>query len=351
MTDSIIDISKGFFEEYVRPILATQFPDEFAQMACGVWGLGSEALRLDDGISRDHHFGLRIDAIMPLELLQARWPAVQAALEANLPHEYQGHTLGERAVVGAGITPESLRGFLTRTIGFDHPPQTDQEWLSIPEEDVIHVLNGEVWHDPSGRFTAVRTTLEGYYPEPVRLRRLAHWCRYYSGMGVYALKRALLRDNEYYASVTFAKALRWGIQMAFMLDKVYYPYDKWTMAFFKRLPRMHGRLQAIVDEAVKHSTSWDRRLELLDRMSDQLDATMTEDGIVPPHPKFRGSPTSGYRLMEYDYYQIIRNLPYELLDIIPEWEQVHLERSVVHYVAGLDEPAWREALNLTAVED
>ena len=26
-------------------------------------------------------------------------------------------------------------------------------------------------------------------PEPVRLRRIAHWCRYYSGMGTYALKR------------------------------------------------------------------------------------------------------------------------------------------------------------------
>ena len=351
MTDSIIDISKGFFEEYVRPLLATRFPDEFAQMACGVWGLGSEALRLDDDLSRDHHFGLRIDAIMPLELLQTRWPAVQAILESDLPREYMGHSLVERAVVGAGIAPDSLRGFLTRTIGFDHPPRTDQEWLSIPEEDVIHVINGEVWHDPSGRFTAVRNTLNGYYPEPVRLRRLAHWCRYYSGMGVYALKRALLRDNEYYASVAFAKSVRWGMQMAFMLDRVYYPYDKWMLAFFKRLPRMYDRLHVIVDEAVQLSTPWDRKLELLDRMSDQLDATMVEDGIVPPHPKFRGSPVSGYRLMEYDYYQIIRNLPFELLDIIPEWEQVHLERSVVHYVAGLEEPAWRAALNLTEVED
>jgi hypothetical protein len=44
-------------------------------------------------------------------------------------------------------------------------------------------------------------------------------------------------------------------------------------------------------------------------------------------------------------------LPSELLDIIPEWEQVHLERSVVHYVAGLDEPSWRAALNLTAAEE
>lgn len=351
MGSSIIDISHAFFDEYVRPVLAAQFPDEFAQMAFGVWGLGSEAMRMDDDFSRDHHWGLRIDAIMPEELLQTRWPAIAAALETHLPRSYQGHALGERAVVGAGITPESLSGFLRRTIGLDHPPETYAEWLSIPEEDIVHVINGEVWHDPSGRFTAVRERFRGYYPEPVRLRRLAHWCRFYSGMGTYALKRALLRHNPYYASIAFGRAIRLGVQMAFMLDKTYYPYDKWTMAAFRRLPRMYDRLAALVDEAVDIGTGWERKLELLDRISDVLDQTMVADGIIPPHPRFRGSPTSGYRLMEWAYWEIIRRLPPELLDIIPQWDQVFMERSVVHYVAGLSAEAWQAALNLTPITE
>ena len=76
----------------------------------GLRSLGAGLRSAEDGrrVSRDHHWGLRIDAIMPLELLQARWPAIQEALEARLPHSYQGHALGERAVVGAGITPDSL---------------------------------------------------------------------------------------------------------------------------------------------------------------------------------------------------------------------------------------------------
>lgn len=351
MTESIIDISHGFFDEFVRPILASQFPNEFSQMAFGVWGLGSEALRMDDDYSRDHHWGLRIDAIMPLELLQERWSSMAAALETGLPNSYQGHSLGERAVVGAGITPDSLRGLLSRTIGIEHPPQTDAEWLSIPEEDITHVINGEVWHDPLGRFTAVRDTLKAYYPEPVRLRRLAHWCRYYSGMGTYALKRALLRNNQYFASTAFGRSIRLGVQMAFMLDKTYYPYDKWTMAAFKRLPRMYSRMGALVDEAVDIGTGWERKLELLDRISDALDQAMVEDGIIPPHPRFEGSPTSGYRLMEWAYWEIIRKLPKELLEIIPQWEQVYLEKSVVVYVAGLEGDPWQHALNLTAVEE
>ena len=351
MSDSIIDVSHGFFDEHVKPILAAGFPEEFAAMAFGVWGLGSEALKMDDEFSRDHHWGLRIDAIMPLELLQARWPAIQEALETRLPHSYQGHALGERAVVGAGITPDSLRGLLSRTIGIDHPPRTFEEWLAIPEEDITHVINGEVWHDPSGRFSAVRDTLKGYYPEPVRLRRLAHWCRYYSGMGTYALKRANLRHNQYFASVAFGRAIRLGLQMAFMLDKQYYPYDKWTMAYFRHLPRMYGRLGSIVDEAVDIATSWERKLDLLDALSDVLDQTMVEDAIIPPHPTFIGSPTSGYRLMEFAYWEIIRKLPADLLAIIPQWEQVYLEKSVVAYVATLDGPSWIAALNLTPVDE
>ena len=40
------------------------------------------------------------------------------------------------------------------------------------------------------------------------------------------------------AATAFGKAIRWGIQLAFMLDKQYFPYDKWIIAFFERLPRL-----------------------------------------------------------------------------------------------------------------
>ena len=172
---------------------------------------------------------------------------------------------------------------------------------SAPEEDIIHIINGEVWLDDLGRFSHIRTVLQGYYPEPVRLRRIAHWCRYFSGMGSYALKRAILRDNEYYATIVFSRAVRWAVQLAFMLEKQYYPYDKWTYAFFQRLPRLHAPLSPLVDEAVRLATPWERKLELLNRMADVIDHFLVVDGIIQPHPQFAESPTSGYRLLEHAY--------------------------------------------------
>ncbi len=346
MNRSIIDVSREFFDEIVKPILQADFPEETAQTAFGVFGYGSEALRLDDEYSRDHHWGLRIDALMPEAVFETRRQPIMDALKAQLPDSYQGHSLREAHLAGAGLAPESLTGFLERTIGLDHAPGTDAEWLSIPEEDIIHVINGEVWYDPRGEFSKIRAALNRYYPEPVRLRRIAHWCRYFSGMGTYALKRAILRENEFYATTRFSNAIRLGIQLAFLLEKRYFPYDKWLMAYFEQLPRLSAPLLPLVTEAVQLSTSWERKLDLLHRMADILDETMVADGVIQPHPKFSPSPTSGYRLMEHAYAEIIQGLPEELRSVVPIWDQIYLERFHSGFVASLDLDTWDAMLQL-----
>lgn len=347
MSESIIDVSRSFFNEVVKPILEEKFPEETAQAACGIFGYGSEALRLDDTYSSDHHWGLRIDALVPDEICQERCQEIVQVVSANLPSSYRGHSLREGHITGSGLAPDSLTDYLKRTIGIDHAPETYQEWLNLPEEDVMHIINGEVWHDPSGNFTGIRRVFNGYYPEPVRLRRIAHWCRYFSGMGTYALKRAILRDNEFFAATAFGKAIRWGVQLAFMLDRQYYPYDKWLMAYFERLPRLAEPLLPVVNEAVKLSTSWERKLELLDQMADVLDRTMVEDGIIKPHRPFTKSPTSGYRLLEHAYAEIIQGLPEEIKTVVPLWDQIYLEQFHSGYVNSLDLNTWDDLLNLT----
>ena len=350
MSQSIIDVSHQFFDEIVKPILLEHFPDEAAQTAFGVFGYGSEVLGLDDEYSSDHHWGLRINALIPDYLVSIRKERMLQTVADNLPDTYQGHSLREGYTGVASLEIDSLEGFLKRTVGTISPPETYQEWLNLPEEDVTHVINGEIWYDPSGCFTAIRRSFQVYYPEPVRLRRIAHWCRYFSGMGSYAVKRAILRDNEYYAAVAFGKAIRWGVQLAFMLDKQYYPYDKWVMAFVKRLPRLGDPLVPLVDEAVSLSTSWERKYELLNQIADVLDQAMVDDGIIKPHPKFTESPTSGYRLLEHAYAEIIQGLPDEIKTIVPVWDQIYLEEFHSGYVASIDLETWDNILNLKPEE-
>ena len=350
MTESIVDISRDFFKEIVLPIFEREFPDAAAQTAFGLFGYGSDVLRMDDEFSRDHNWGIRINALMPDAMFSARSGEILQRVSTEIPSVWRGHELQRGFANTFGLELGSLEGHLLRTIGIARPPQNNLEWLAIPEEDITHIVGGEVWHDPLGKFSAVRETLNAYYPEPVRLRRIAHWARYYSGMGAYALKRAILRDNDYYANITFTRAIRLGVQMSFLLDKQYFPYDKWTFAFFKKLPRMSKLLEPLVSEAVKLETPWTRKLEILNEMSDVFDAVMVQDGIVPPHPKLRGSESSGYRLMEHAYAEILKQLPKELALAVPIWDQIYFEGWHSGYVADLDMQVWDGLLNLSAEE-
>lgn len=344
--ESIIDISREFFESIVQPILTEHFPAETSQSAFGVFGYGSEALRLDDEYSRDHHWGLRIDVLMPDDVFQKQSGAILEAVRERLPDSFRGHSLREGHLAGAGLAPDSLSAFLIRSIGIDRAPESYEEWLNIPEEDIIHVINGEVWHDPSGQFTAVREVFEGYYPEAVRLRRIAHWCRYCSGMGTYALQRAILRDNEFYAVTRFANALRLSVQLAFLLESQYFPYDKWIMAYFRRLPRLSTKMGPLIDESVQLSTTWERKLDLLEQMADILDETMVADGIIQPHVRFRRSETSGYRILEHAYAEIIQGLPDGIKTVVPIWDQIYMERFHSGYVDTIPIGTWDSVLNL-----
>ena len=347
MSNTIIDTSREFFLDIVLPILQDKFPKETSSTAFGAFGLGSEVYGMDDNYSRDHHFGLRINALIPDDIFQKKSKIISETVASNLPDTYKGESLAATiSNAGTALALDSFEAYLNRMIGIDHFPKSELEWLSIPEEDIIHIINGELWHDPSEAFTNIRKKFKNYYPEKVWKRRIAHWCRYCSGMGSYALKRAILRDNNVFATVAFGKTIRWYVQLGFLLDRVYFPYDKWIWHFFEKLPRMADRLSNLIEESVKMSTDWNRKLDLLDEMADVIDLTLVEDKIIKPHPKFKKSDTSGYRLLEHAYKEILDELPDELLTT-PNWDQIYLESFVANYVKnGIDSETWIGLLNL-----
>ena len=347
--NEIVNVSRAFFEQVVKPILEEDLPEVARVAACGLFGYGSECWGMDDEISRDHHFGLRIDMLLPDEVHREHATRVMETVGAKLPSSFENYDLREGHVEGVGVAPDSLEAFLSRTIGLTSAPKSNVEWLSMPEEDIVHVTNGEVWYDPSGRFTELRKTLE-YYPEPVWLRRISHWCRYQSGMGVYALNRALIRKNYQYASVTFSRSIKWSIELAFMLNKTYFPYDKWLYAFFTKLPTLSDAMVPLVDEALQLETPWERKLRILEEISEILDQRMVEMGIISPHPRFKGNETSGYRLLEHAYADIVKQLPDDVKNVVPQWDQVYLEEFHTGYVDKIPMEDWDRLLNLVPVD-
>ena len=83
MKRSIIDDSRDFWIEIVLPLLQSHFPEESRHMAAGFFGYGSEVLRLDDQYSTDHHFGLRVNILLPEALKTARGAAIDLRPTTN----------------------------------------------------------------------------------------------------------------------------------------------------------------------------------------------------------------------------------------------------------------------------
>jgi len=341
-----LDLARRFYEQVARPAMEEHAPEILKESACGLVGQGSECFGFDDIYSRDHHWGPRVMVLLPDDYFAELDPEVWQKVTKDFPSHFEGFEVVGGLLGGAGLEPEGIGSFLTRAIGRKELPNTFSDWLDIPEEDFAHVVNGEVWHDGKGEFTKIRDYINGYYPDEVWRRRIAHWCRYASGMALYAMKRAKLRQNTVFYFTAFGRTLKMTMEIACMLNRTYFPYDKWLYDTFARLENLAPEMIPLIEEATAYDTSWERRTEICEELHNILDAYMVELGLVTPHPKYKSHPTSGLRILERSYQELIKSVPEEIKRHTPLWDQKYLEEFICGYVDGLSQEEWLNLLHL-----
>ena len=142
-----LDLAEQYFYEHGKPMLQNHFGEEMHRVAAGLVGPGSECYGFDDQWSRDHDWGpgfcLWVDHAAFLEFGNK----LQAAYE-GLPQHYKGYgprqsSPGEGHRVGV----IEIERFYQAYTGLDHPPETDQEWIRIPDESLSVCSNGKVFLD------------------------------------------------------------------------------------------------------------------------------------------------------------------------------------------------------------
>lgn len=101
-----IELSRKFFERHAAQVFQNECPQLFEQMAIGVFGMGSDTLSLDDALSRDHHWGPRLNILVPADQLAAAQQAVDAAVK-KFPHSFEGFEAKKE--IKAGLCPQLKR--------------------------------------------------------------------------------------------------------------------------------------------------------------------------------------------------------------------------------------------------
>ena len=251
------ELARAYWADVVRPILERKFPD--LPRAAGRLGSGSEVLGLDDDMSRDHDWGLRLTLLVPAD----RVAEVDEALAVSLPASYAGRPTAFPVTwdpaVRHRVEVATPAGFVRSRTGLDlrtatrggdrhedrhgdrHEDRHEDrhglgvtDWLTLTGQSVLEVTAGPVFEDTSGELTALRECL-AWYPHDVWLHVLAaDWTRIEQELPF--VGRTGQRGDDLGSRLIVARLVTALIRLGFLLERRWPPYSKWAGTLFARLP-------------------------------------------------------------------------------------------------------------------
>lgn len=246
-----IELCRAYFEAEGRPMferLEQQYPELKGRLAAGLVGLGSECLGFDDEQSRDHDFGASFCIWLPPELYERYGSVCQEAYD-SLPPVFEGMPKRRESQNGSGrVGALSIPDFFYGLIGREDAPQRNMEWMFLPESRLSAASNGEVFLDESGEFTRIYERLKGFYPEDVRLKKIAARTARMAQSGQYNYGRLSARGEWTGAFLALQEFVINTCSLVHLLNRKYTPFYKWmhrSLQGMEVLPELYGLLDQL----------------------------------------------------------------------------------------------------------
>lgn len=289
-----LELSRRLYAEAVEPILTEHLPR--LGYAAALVGSGSEVLGFDTERSTDHAWGARL-LIFVDEDAAADLPAqISGLLKQHLPAEVGGYPtrFGDSPLEPGtpvltrdpggrhGVTVGTVSGFLTDELGISRTDDLDPAaWLTMSEQHLLEVTAGAVFRDDLGRLTAVRRDLV-WYPDDVWRYRLAAGWKRIAQHEAFVGRTGEVGDDLGSHLVTLA-IIRDVMQLAFLLERRYAPYEKWFGTAYARL-ELAGRLRDALDRA-RFGSDWrTRESAVVDAVVDLAHAQNDLEMVAPIDP-------------------------------------------------------------------
>ena len=232
-----LELSEAYFRTHGLPMLERDFPGLLPHLAAGLLGSGSECFGYDDDLSTDHDFEPGFCLFLPSEeVVDRRTAFLLERAYAALPAEFMGYRRAPTPPVGGsrhGVL--RLAEFLAERTGRPDGRAVGREWLCLPEQSLAEVTNGRVFYDGRGELTDIRRHLS-YFPEDVRLKKLAGQLLLMGQSGLYNYGRSLVRGDTAAAQLSAIAFADSATSAIFLLNATYRPYYKWCFRTLMSLP-------------------------------------------------------------------------------------------------------------------
>ena len=240
-----LELAQAYYEAYGKPMLARDFADVQPRVAAGLCGHGSECFGFDDEISRDHDFEPGFCLWLTEEDERAFGFRLFRAY-GRLPKEFDGVKSQDKSLFGSDFRGvHTIREFYAFYVG-SRLPETNADWLAIPDHYLAEATNGRVFDDPLGEFTRIRRYLMER-PEDVRMKKLGSAVFYMAQLGQYNYARCMRHGERAAAAVALTDFCRSAAGAVFLLNRAYAPYYKWLFRAMRALPLLGDRAERLTD--------------------------------------------------------------------------------------------------------
>ena len=226
-----LELSKCYYETYGKAMLKEQFPEYADRVAAGLVGHGSECLGFHDMWSKDHDFGPGFCLWLTEKDYEKVGQKMQEAYEA-LPKAFMGYPARNTSKRGGGrVGVLSIPEFYEEFTG-------NGAWSEMEDEKLAMAVNGEMFDDPLGEFSAIREQLQNGMPFAVWKRRLANAVALTAQAGQYNYGRCKKRNDIVAANLALDEFVREGMRTVYLLNRRYMPYYKWAWRGLENLERL-----------------------------------------------------------------------------------------------------------------
>jgi len=239
-----LDIARDFFMHWGLPYLQAEqahLVDRVAAVIC----LGSDSLRNDDELSKDHKWGPRFSVLTTGEDMVRHGRRLRKQINEAAPREWKGHVF---RWPDQSIEIESVNHLFGRLVGCTEPPKTPRGWLKRTREESLYMIrHASVFYDPLGEFTR-RQKAFWYYPREAWLERIEEERFNVWHFGEYNfLDRLRLRSDPVANTVCLGRFAEGVMRLLMLLAKDYTPYWKWLAAEFRKMTGV-DRLDSLLVE-------------------------------------------------------------------------------------------------------
>jgi hypothetical protein len=274
-----LDLAEAYYHKHGSPMIESKFGSYVERIAAGFVGPGSECLGFDDEISRDHDWGPGFCLWLTEEDHTKIGKALQEEYE-KLPERFMGFgpriaSPGEEKRTGVC----EIRTFYKTYTGLDHVPASLKEWIYIPEQALGTCTNGRIFSDSLGEFSRWRETLLQYYPEDVRLKKIASRCMTIAQAGQYNFERSLRRKDLFavnHAQMSFCADV---ISLVFLLNRRYIPFYKWMYRGMKELPILGKQINDMISDLMARTYD-DEKIAIIEEICALIVETLRHEGLT-----------------------------------------------------------------------